>query len=290
MIVVRITGGLGNQLFQYAAGRRLAHIHNTELKLDVTEVLSKSYRPYLLDLFSIQATIASAEERSRMLGMSRWVPEALEPLAHEYLHHLFPHVLREAHFYCDERLLNAGDDMYLIGYWQSEKYFSDISLMLRSDLTLKNPLSAKSADALHRIQDSASVALTVRRGDFVTDYYIHKRHGVLPLSYYERAVDAIARRVSKPSFFVFSDDISWVKKHMRLSHEVVYMDFNYPDRTVEDLFLISSCKHAILANSTFSWWGAWLNRNPLKIIIAPSHWFNLPYDTRDLFPSGWMRM
>ncbi len=225
-----------------------------------------------------------------MLGLSRWVPEALEPLAHEYLHQFSPHVLREAHFHFDERLLIAGDDMYLIGYWQSEKYFLDIAPVLRKDLILKKSLSQKSNDALGQVQHTASIAITVRRGDFVTDYYINRRHGVLPLSYYEQAADAIARRVSKPVFFVFSDDISWVKKHMRLPYEVVYIDFNYPDRTVEDLFLISSCKHAILANSTFSWWGAWLNRNPLKIIIAPSRWFNLPYDTRDLFPNGWIRM
>lgn len=288
MIIARITGGLGNQLFQYAAGRRLAYVHNTELKLDVTEVRTKSYRPYLLDKFSIRTSIATPQERAAMLGMSRWLPEEVEPLVHRHLHWFSPCVLREAHFHFDERLLKAGDNTYLIGYWQSEKYFADIAGRLRRDLTLKKPLSAKSRDAQRRIQRSVSVAVTVRRGDFVTDPTINARHGVLPPSYYQRAADSVARQVSDPTFYVFSDDIAWVKQHIPLPYRVIYLDFNFPQRIVEDLALIASCKHAILSNSTFSWWGAWLINTPDKIIIAPSHWFNLPYSTQDLFPKEWI--
>ena len=169
--------------------------------------------------------------------------------------------------------------------------FNEGGYNLKSEISLKSSFSQKSLQLSDMIKNSNSVSISIRRGDFVTDRRINNRHGVLDYSYYKNALRIINNRVSSPYFYIFSDDIAWVKENWRFPQNVTYADFNFPDKIEEDLILGSLCKHNIIANSTFSWWSAWLNNNKNKIVIAPNKWFNqLNYDTGDLIPDSWIRI
>jgi len=202
---------------------------------------------------------------------------------------LFDDLVYEKMFTYDAEFFNLPDNIYLIGFWQSPKYFKKIYNLLLNEITLKKTLSAYSRTVLHKIKHSNSVSVNFRRGDFVTDPQIHKRHGVLSLDYYQKAVNLLSGKIKNPHFFLFSDDINWVKKNWTGNFPATFVENNYPNRQEEDLVLGSRCQHHILANSTFSWWTAFLNNRKDKQVIAPVKWFDqLKYDTYDLFPKEWL--
>lgn len=291
MIVARITGGVGNQLFQYAFAMYLARKHNTKLKLDITEYKFWKLRKFELDKFKINADLATEREIKLFLKYSYYIPKAFQSVFHNIFKFLFPEIIYEEHFHFDRINLNLPDNIYLIGFWQSEKYFSDIEDILRKELILKESLSEKSKKLLNIIYSTDSVSINFRRGEFVTNPDINRRHGVLDLSYYKKAVQLIKQRIKRAHFFIFSDDIEWVLSNYKLDDDVTFVDINYPDRVYEDLILGSKCKHNIIANSTFSWWTAWLNKNKNKIVIAPKNWFNrIESNTKDLIPEGWLKI
>ena len=142
-----------------------------------------------------------------------------------------------------------------------------------------------------QISSSTPVSIHIRRGDYVNDSHTNSVHGTCGLDYYQNAMKLISGRVDKPTFFCFSDDIEWAKNKLHAQYPIIYVDHNGLDNASEDMRLMSQCKHNIIANSSFSWWGAWLNSNPDKIVIAPTKWFQKEdYDTRDLIPAGWIRL
>ncbi|MGC8880317.1 MAG: alpha-1,2-fucosyltransferase [Anaerolineae bacterium] len=297
MVIVQLIGGLGNQMFQYAAGRALAWRRGTALKLDISAFASYTLRSYRLHVFRIHEDFATPQEVAAVQagGCSRtdrllWrirrrlghVPYYARPIYREREH--------RAHVF-DANLAQARRDVYLIGYWQSEKYFATIADLIREEFQLKREPSATSRELAQRICDCQAVSLHVRRGDYVTNPRTHQVHGVCSLEYYARCIAYIEQRVERPTFFVFSDDMDWARDHIRPAHPTVYVTHNGAARDYEDLWLMSQCKHHILANSSFSWWGAWLCENPDKIVIAPRRWFNEPgHDTRDLLPEGWVAL
>ncbi|OGG16302.1 hypothetical protein A3D77_02485 [Candidatus Gottesmanbacteria bacterium RIFCSPHIGHO2_02_FULL_39_11] len=291
MIIIRITGGLGNQLFQYAAGRMLSIKFGTSLKLDITELQRKTYRIFLLDKFNIQAEISKGSDLKKYLKFSRFFPQDYHPYIHHILFPLFSNIYYEKSFHYDRSFERIRDNSYLIGYFQSEKYFLSIANILRRELRLNEKLSSESKELREYISDVNSISINIRRGDYVTNHIISRRHGFIGADYIHQAVSVIRKRVKNPHFFLFSDDIEWVKNNIILSYPATYVDINYPDRVEEDLILGSLCKHHILTNSTFSWWVGWLNPNASSIVIAPRNWFyKLKVSTKDLFPSSWIQI
>jgi hypothetical protein len=194
--------------------------------------------------------------------------------------------LRERSFSFDPRVLSAPDGTVLNGYWQSEAYFSDIRAQILDDFQFIDPPDSANEDMASCIRESTAVSLHVRRGDYVTN----QRHGTKPIDYYASALGMMSARVCEPHFFVFSDDPSWCKQNLHIDYPTIYVDHNNADTGYKDLGLMSQCQHHIIANSSFSWWGAWLNRNPDKIVVAPEQWFADPsIDTDDLYPADWIK-
>jgi hypothetical protein len=195
----------------------------------------------------------------------------------------------ESKFTFDENILvSPVKSMYLNGFWQSEKYFSTIRPILINDLKLTSQLSLNAQFWQSKICDSNAVSVHIRRGDYILNSAAHNFHGVCDIDYYKTCIEQIKTKLINCHFFFFSDDIEWAK-----------LTFSYLDKSdfvtlcsnKEDLYLMSICRHNIIANSTFSWWGAWLNENENKIVYAPKRWFNdEQIDTSDLIPSSWERI
>ena len=291
MVVVKLCGGIGNQMFQYSAGRRLAYVHSTELKLDISWFEIYKLRKYALGAFNIQENFATLEEI-----------EALKVIKHGFADRLIANVMgrktgtappyiREKHPSFDPEILSLPDGVYLEGYWQSEKYFAGMEGIIRPEFTVKTAQEGKNCELADMIASCASVSLHIRRGDYVSNPEANRVHGICTLDYYHRCVKQLTKIVKKPHFFVFSDDHDWVRDNLKLSYPMTPVNHNGSDKDYEDLRLMSQCRHNIIANSTFSWWGAWLNESPDKIVIAPERWFNdSSRDTKDLIPDNWIRI
>lgn len=290
MIVVGLCGGLGNQLFQYATGRRLAHLRGTELVLDLGwfdhRPSSNTIRDYELGRYPIQA-------RSVFPGEAFWcrlhqgrILRRIPLFPRRWRHY------RERSFEFDPAVLTLPDNTYLDGYWQSYKYFADIAPQIRQELTPVHAPAPQDETIAAKMAASGgrAVSLHVRRGDYVTNPAAAKMHGLCSPAYYERAVNTIAQRVVQPHFFVFSDDMPWVRNHLRLPGEVTYVDHNGPATAFQDLRLMSLCSHHVVANSSFSWWGAWLSGREDGCVIAPAAWFADARNTADLTPEHWIRL
>jgi len=293
MIIVRLNGGLGNQLFQYAAARTLSILHHTELKIDTTIFEEHKLRQYRLSPFLIQETFATTEEiakvrrirHNRVARLAGYLVQALTP------YYRRP-VFAEAHLGpYDRNILKTPRDVYLDGYWQSEKYFAGCADILRKELTVRFDQDPQSREVAARIRHTPSVSIHVRRADYVANSATYRTHGTCSRDYYDQCVSLIAERVSDPHFFVFADDFAWAKENLQFNHRTTFVTHNASARDYEDLRLMSTCRHNITANSSFSWWGAWLNNNPAKIVLSPLRWFNDPrHDTRDLLPESWIRV
>jgi len=291
MIISRLVGGLGNQMFQYAAGLRLASARNTELKLDLSafdEQTMQTPRSYELGAFAVTAELASPEEVAALVkGSGR----LLGRLATRWSRDRFSSRAVERAFHFDPGVLSLSDGVVLRGYWQSERYFSDVADRVRREFCWKREPTGTNAAMIADIARCNSVSLHIRRGDYLTNPDAREMHGVCSVDYYQRAVAHIVDRVSDPTFFLFSDEPDWVRENLELRASVRLVDHNGPDAGSEDLRLMSRCSHHIVANSTFSWWGAWLNPNPEKIVIAPKQWFaDDSIDTSDLLPASWVRL
>lgn len=292
MIIVKLIGGLGNQLFQYATGRHLAIKNKTTLKLDLSEFETYKLHAYSLAPFAIDATVASKEEVAHFKRYQR------KPGRKWFLYNRLiadqKKYFQERQFHFDPEVLELKDPVYLDGFWQTEKYFKDIEETLRKEITLKVPLAPLSMDMAHRIAAEGNpVSMHIRRADYVKNPETMKFHGTCSIEYYLRAADIISKKVHTPHFFIFSDDPQWVKENIKLNHPTTYVDHNKADKNYEDLHLMSLCKHHVLANSSFSWWGAWLDRNPNKVVIAPAKWFaqtKASVKTHDLTPDNWIRL
>lgn len=286
MIITDLFGGLGNQLFQYAAGRALAEYHKVELKLNILSYQSEKKRDYALCHFNISAGIATKEEIRYYKGpLSRvWDLVTLKPY---YRRRHF----RERRFNHDGNFTKAAKDTLITGYWQTEKYFRNISGILRNEFVLKSPLEGQNKAIADHIRGVNSVSIHARRGDYVQDADVKRVHGSCDLAYYHDSIKCIANDVQDPVFFVFSDDPEWVKNNLVIDFPTVYVSHNGSEKGHEDLRLMALCKHNIIANSTFSWWAAWLNNNETKRVSAPRKWFNdSPRNTSDIIPEGWTKL
>ncbi|MEX1188543.1 MAG: alpha-1,2-fucosyltransferase [Bacteroidia bacterium] len=296
MIVTELFSGLGNQMFQYAAGLSLAHKLNTELLIDKTwfdlEFEKQTPRNYGLEPFSIHAKIATDVQvkESLRIGKSGIIERVINKI-NSMRPYYKQRVYNEPYFHFDENFYKAKNNTYITGYWQSEKYFSDIREEVRNSFQLKQAIAGFNAELLFKMQHSMSVSLHVRRTDMVNNPEVIKTHGSCDLDYYLAAIDMITAGLTEPQIFIFSDDPQWCKENITLDFAVTYIDHNQGDDAYLDLHLMSHCRHHIIANSSFSWWGAWLNPSEDKRVIAPKQWFaSGDRDTKDLIPSGWSRL
>ncbi len=283
MIQVRLFGGLGNQLFQYAAGRALALRVGTELALDLRALDGwVSHAVYGLEAFAIKARVSGV---------------ALPPVRGGLAYALWragltkgPRLLREARSGFDARVLAAPDDSYLHGYFQSEAYFADQAAPLREELRHRSAAKGEGAVWLARIrQDGRAVSLHVRRGDYLAEA---DRQGICDAGYYARALQAVADAAGiTPRVYVFSDDPVWAARNLSFGLETHVVSQGGSEDPAEDLRLMSACRHHIIANSTFSWWGAWLNPAAEKVVVAPARWTQRDGAVeRGICPAGWLRV
>jgi hypothetical protein len=292
LVIVKLLGGLGNQMFQYATGRAVASRLGAELLLDVSAFEHYGLRRYELAAFAIEGRVATSADLARAEGNAAW-PAWLGRLR-KVVGLARPAALyKEAAFTYDGNILRVRAPAHLDGYWQSERYFLDVAEKLRKEFTLTQPVDEANRQILDQIRAPLcqAVSLHIRRGDYVSNAHTAQFHGVCSLDYYRSAVDYLATRVSKPHFFVFSDDPDWVSNNLSLAHPMTVVEANGADRGALDMMLMMSCRHHVIANSSFSWWGAWLNPHEDKIVIAPKRWFGgAALDTRDLIPSSWIRL
>lgn len=291
MIITRLIGGLGNQMFQYAAGRRLAFHHNTELKLDITrfnEIKNITQRQYYLSHMQIEGTLATEDDLDRV-PKSTYFTKKLYLIINRAIKRAPPvFVEKESNFKFNPNFFSLPDNVYLEGYWQSEKYFKTIENEIRSDFILKEKPDLHNALVADEIEKSNAVSIHIRRGDYIANPITFEYHGVCPLEYYYAAINFIAKKISDTHFYIFSDDPKWVQQNLKINFPHTYVTHNQNSKDYMDLWLMSLCKHHVIANSSFSWWGAWLSNNKDKIVIAPKKWFNQPYiDIKDLIPDSW---
>jgi hypothetical protein len=283
-IICHLIGGLGNQLFQYAAARALAHRLNKRVFLDVSDFDAYPLRKFLLDHFRIPIQFATKKDLAKIrFQRSRlgWlVPETLKIIDQRERGHEFQEIT----------ISRANRPIYLSGYWQSEKYFSDIRSIILNEFQLNNEPLGLNKELIDKIKSCEAVSLHVRRGDYVSNPIAAAYHGTCSVEYYQQAIDMMKAKLSSPHFFVFSDDIPWCKENLRISSPITFIDHN-GDAPYEDLRLMSHCQHFIVANSSFSWWGAWLSDFSQKIVIAPRRWFlTAEKNDRDQVPGTWLRI
>jgi hypothetical protein len=293
MIIAKLFGGLGNQMFQYAAARNLSIHHHVPLKLDLSWFSNQNKRTYTLGAFQISEIFASSNEVNciRFRTSNKLFQFCLKILQKLKVWHN-PTVFYEKYISpFKPSLAYTSHSMVLNGYWQSERYFEKISSIIHHDFELRSQPSSQSLKIAQQIQDCPAVSIHIRRGDYIYEQHTNKVHGTCSMQYYLNAISLIKSNVPNPHFFIFSDDPEWTKQNLELTDPMVIISHNIGSKAYEDIWLMSLCRHQITANSSFSWWGAWLNKNPKKIVCAPTPWFTADFiDTRDLIPPSWIKI
>lgn len=278
-------GGLGNQMFQYAAGLSVAERLGTELRMDLSwfDSLAEVDTPrfYELDNFNLKQEFADKNDfvlkndgfKNRIINIGK---KQLD-------------LYIEPQFNYSDKFLKIKNNTYIEGYFQTEKYFNSIRDDVFDSFALKNKASAKSAKIIDQIKNSDSVSLHVRRGDYVSNKNANKFHGLIGEPYYKKAIALINKNIKNPKYFIFSDEIEWVKNSFDLPKNSVYITHNKSG--AEDMRIMIECKHNIIANSSFSWWGAWLGQEKDKVVIAPRQWFlDSNVNTSDVIPERWSQI
>ena len=283
MIITILEGGLGNQLFQYAIGRHLSIKNNDRLVIDASVYLIDKLRHYDLNRYNIKAEVGNIAICFFARVAKNIIPKIEKKIT------LPIKYVKERDTYFNNEILSEQRNIILDGYWQSEEYFKDIRDIILDDLTLLSNPDKENKKMLKRINHSNSVCLHVRRDDYVSNPLLQKFHGNLTQDYYSKAIGSICDRISDPVFFIFSDDPEWCKRNIFTNRPHTYVDINRPNKAPEDLRLMSACNHFIIANSSFSWWAAWLAEKAGTVIIAPKRWYR-EKDEGDIVPKRWLRM
>ena len=288
-------------MFQYAAGRALAIRNNTFLKIDLSFIKNGvlggnvDYRNYGLNNFCIVEDIIGEEELNHFIKRSRLFSKLKISWLNRKTGYRFPlskMVSQKGHGY-DPEFMKLSNNSYLIGYWQNVKYFEGSEEIVKQDFMFKNLPNQSNTALLSKIMNCESVAIHIRRGDFKNLPVL----GTTDKEYYLRAINYLVKKLSKPVLFFFSDEMKWVKENFNTissANFIYYSDINTSSGSeADDLRLMSNCKHNIIGNSTFGWWGAWLNSNPDKIIIAPEKLFADPAidnQLQGMIPDNWVRL
>lgn len=287
-IRVRLIGGLGNQMFQYAAARALALRTGARVKLDLSWFGTDPERQYALGPFAIEADVLDCSLKirndkhllarvARRLGLVN-IPEDIPNF-------------REVSFRYDQRIEKVMCPVILDGYFQSEKYFAKYRNQITAEFTVQPPPSVAANYLLDQIVNTDAICLHVRRGDYISNPKANAYHGICSLDYYREGLAFVSKGLGTPHCFVFSDDPGWVRENFRSDLPTTVVDIHRPEQAHEDLRLMAACQHFVIANSSLSWWGAWLGAGAGKKVVAPLHWFkNSVNDISDLLPSEWHKL
>lgn len=286
MITVRLLGGLGNQLFQYATGRALALRLGVPLAIDDREA-KRADQTWLqpgLHHFDIKTAQNASlpPDRTKALRYAAWRAFGRSP-----------RFLREADLSVNSSVLTASNNTYLHGYFQSERYFLDAEPQIRADLEIVTPPSPQNAEWLARLRATpGATAVHLRRGDYVADAKAAETHGSVGPNYYAGAIAEVeARSGQEPEIFVFSNDPDWCREALSLPRPFTVVGHNSADDHYEDLRLMAACRHHVIANSTFSWWGAWLGASQDQTVVAPAQWFaSGARQNPDILPKHWLAL
>ena len=273
MILTQVTGGLGNQMFQYAIGKAISLQHNDILKLDTTTY--DKYKPhngYRLNALNIDENIATNKEVAFFRLLSR-IPEISGKRR-----------IKEQERTIYDPMVFQHKNIYLNGYWHNEDYFKHIRDILEREFTPKESLKMTSLNYLNQIRATNSISVHIRRGDYLK----HPNLGVLDLNYYKHAINFFLEYQKNSIFYFFSDDINWCKENFSFVDQKIFIENTSSE--VEDLHLMTNCRHNIIANSTFSWWGAWLNNNVNKMVIAPQKWMAHNPKNYSWVPNTWKQV
>lgn len=287
-VVVRLVGGLGNQMFQYAAARALSARIGASLELDLSWFGADPERQYALAPFFIQAGIYSRQTENK--GKNVWLPKLVSRFGCR-INLIGLSNFSEESFSYDQRIEKINRPVFLKGYFQSEKYFVSIQDNIKSEFTLRSEPISAATEILSQIAETDAICVHLRRGDYVNNPTAAAYHGTCSLNYYREAIKLVSNNLTKPHCFVFSDDPVWVRENFRSDVPITLVDIHRTDEAHEDLRLMVACKHFVIANSSLSWWGAWLGRDVNKLVVAPDKWFAISnIDTTDLIPSSWLRL
>ncbi|MCK5177796.1 MAG: alpha-1,2-fucosyltransferase [Candidatus Aenigmarchaeota archaeon] len=302
MGIVRLTGGLGNQMFQAAIAKSLELKQKTTVKLDADfyKICPKNmgfHNGLEIDRIFNITNFTTKKENQKFKGLyilwmnKEWSFTTVEKkiLGKNIFFKLKDNfVVDDNPAKFNKNYLNLKDDFYLSGCFQSYKYFKEYDEEIRKLFLFPKIADKKNAFILKKIKNTNSVSIHVRRGDYLNK--MNAELNVVDSRYYKSAIKTIAKEVKNPVFFIFSDDINWCKENFEYLGEKYYIDWNKKKESFRDMQLISSCKHNIIANSSFSWWGTWLNKNPNKIVICPEYWLNGVLNNYDRCPEDWKRM
>lgn len=287
MIVTHLKGGLGNQMFQYACGFALAKEFNTTHKLDLSYYSSipsnHTKREFELSQFQISSSIANSSDILKTKGEDSSLTNFSEDINAKF-YSIFTSIYPIKKYF-------GVKNLYLDGYFQSEKFFRNYRKEILKEFTLKQELETNEFSKIAKeIKDNNnSVSMHIRRGDYVSDEKTAKHHGVLDMNYYQEALNLL--NIQNPHIFIFSDDINWVKNNFSFLPKNSCFVPDSSLNSAQSITLMSLCKHNIIANSSFSWWGAWLNRNNQKVVIAPKKWVkSILFVNPDIIPHGWHRI
>lgn len=281
-------------MFQYAFGKALAIKNNTELTLSTSYLQSKlpfkrwtTPMQYELDIFRLKANLEENIFSNKLYPFAK-----MEHLLREKMNDSKMNVVKETQFHFQPALLDAPDNSFVKGNFQSEKYFESIESVIRDEFKFTKQLDLENLKWKNEILNSNSVSIHIRRGDYISLKQNANKFAQIPLSYYQNAITYISQNLPSSVFFVFSDDIKWVKENLISDAPLHFIENNNTPQTSHfDMQLMSLCKHNIICNSTFSWWSAWLNNNPQKIVIAPQNWFaDISINSQDIIPDEWIKL
>jgi hypothetical protein len=297
MIIISLFGGLGNQMFQYACGKAVAAKLGVELKLDVSYLIDRTqrenftFRNYELAVFNISEEIANVNEVRDYIP-NLWKSSKFQQLAYKIirLYNGNNYYFEKLKFQFESRIATVKDNSYLYGYFQTEKYFLPFKKEIIDAFQLKSDVDSVNRNLIDKIKTENSISIHIRRGDYQLSPF-----NLLEIdSYYRLAIEYIQREVESPKFYIFTNDYDWTETNFaQFDIDKTIVKHNQGEKSFMDMILMSNCKHSICANSSFSWWGAWLNQNLEKIIITPKQWFkttNGEQAINDLVPETWIKI
>lgn len=270
MIVIEASGGLGNQMFQYALYKKLESM-NKDVAIDTSFFRSKqNLRELEIGVFGVQYKSITDREAACIRGYG-YRDTILDKISYKLKPKKYS-IYRDKIEMFQPEILNM-DNVYLSGYWQCEKYFSNIRNILLKEFSFPEQAGSRNVDLCKEIHNRNSVSIHVRRSDYLEEQNLKVYGNICTEKYYKNAVTYMKNHVKESHYYVFTDDIEWTKNFFKGDCYTI-VDQNHGKDSYIDMFLMSQCKHNIIANSSFSWWGSWLNENPDKIVVSPDRWFN----------------
>ena len=279
-IRIKLTGGLGNQMFQFATGFATAKKNNVRLSLDLSYINQRQlFNGFELEkVFDIYSKVSFLNKGLSFKSIN--FKEILNKIDITFYN------FKEPHFHYTSNILDIPKHSFLDGYWQSELYFKNYSKEIKKIFNFSNQLDKQNHLIANDISKNNSISIHIRRGDFLLKR--NNNHNIDLKDYYLKAIDKSSKCFKNPKYFIFTDDPLWVTENFILDYSYIIVDVNYGTKSFFDMYLMSLCKSNIIANSSFSWWSAWLNNNKDKIVYAPKDWFNdKSICTDHLIPNSW---